>query len=583
MRIVLRPPDFASCLRLKPANHKLRRAGCPRRPPRSREEVLLGASERSASAISMRSPRSFLNPGANTVSRGRRRRGRERLRSGQRPSLLLAIALVLTGCAVGPNFHRPDPPPVNGYTPEPLARRTAGAKISAGESQRFVEGLDIPGQWWTLFHSQALNEFVDEAIKDNPTLESAQAALRIAQEDVSAQKGSYYPSISANFIPSRNKTATSTITPVANTGNPFYSLYTTALSVSYVPDVFGLNRRTVESLQAQADLQRYQLEATYLTLTSNIVTAAILEAALRGEINATEDTIRVATDALDIMQKQLTLGQIAGADVATQETALAQVQATLPPLQKQLAQQRDLLAALAGRFPSDGVLEKFTLADLRLPENLPVSLPSKLVDQRPDVRGAEEQLHSACAQIGVAVANMLPNVTLSGTGGSQALAFSSLFAPGTGYFTLAASLTQPIFEGGTLLHRTRAARATYDQSAAQYKSTVITAFQNVADSLRAIQSDADAVRTAVIAEQAAATTLDITRKQLQAGQIAYLSLLSAEQAYYQTQINLVVAKANRYADTAALFQALGGGWWNRSDVVVKKGRGGPPPQKPFLE
>jgi NodT family efflux transporter outer membrane factor (OMF) lipoprotein len=508
-------------------------------------------------------------------------RGRSNARLGS--FFPIALTAILTGCAVGPNFHRPDPPPVNGYTPEPLARRTAGANVSAGESQRFVEGLDIPGQWWTLFRSHALDELVDEAIKDNPTLESAQAALRVAQEDVLAQKGSYYPSLSVNFTPSRNKTATSTITPVANTGNPYYSLYTTALSISYVPDVFGLNRRTVESLQAQADVQRYQLEATYLTLTSNIVTAAIAEAALRGEINATEETIRVVTDALDIMRKQLALGQIAGADVATQETALAQVQATLPPLQKQLAQQRDLLAALAGRFPSEGGMEKFTLDDLRLPEDLPVSLPSKLVDQRPDVRAAEEQLHFACAQIGVAVASMLPNVTLSGTGGSQALAFSQLFAPGTGYFTLAASLTQPIFEGGTLLHKTRAARAVYDQSAAQYKSTVITAFQNVADSLRAIQSDAAAVNTAAAAEHAAETTLDITRKQLQAGQIAYLSLLTAEGAYYQTLINLVVAKANRYADTAALFQALGGGWWNRSDVVKKKGRGGPPPQKPFLE
>ena len=497
--------------------------------------------------------------------------------------LILVGFTLVAGCAVGPNFHRPAAPSVNGYTPEPLARRTAGTRVAGGESQRFVEGLDIPGQWWTLFHSQSLNALVDEAIKDNPTLESAQAALRVAQEDVRAQKGSYFPSLSANFTPSRNKTATSTITPVANTGNPYYSLYTAALSITYTPDVFGLNRRTVESLEALADAQRYQLEATYLTLTSNLVTAAIQEAALRGEIDATEETIRVATDALDIMRKQLALGQIAGADVATQETALAQVQATLPPLQKQLAQQRDLLAALAGRFPSEGVMGKFTLADLRLPENLPVSLPSKLVDQRPDVRAAEGQLHSACAQIGVAVADMLPNITLSGTGGSQALAFSQLFAPGTGYYTLAASITQPIFEGGTLLHRTRAARAAYDQAAAQYKSTVITAFQNVADSLRAIQSDSEAVRTAETAEQAAATTLDITRKQLQAGQIAYLSLLNAEQAYYQTLINLVQAKATRYADTAALFQALGGGWWNRSDVVVKKGRGGPPPQKPFLE
>lgn len=505
---------------------------------------------------------------------------------GMRPlqrATVVAAFIFISGCAVGPNFHRPTAPAVKRYTPEPLAAKTAKANVTGGESQRFVQGLDILGQWWTLFHSQSLNALVDEAINNNPTLESAQAALRVAQEDVQAQKGSYYPSLSANYTPSRNKTATSTITPVANTGNPFYSLYTGSLSVSYVPDVFGLNRRSVESLQAQAESQRYQLEATYLTLTSNIATAAIQEAELRGQIEATEETIRVATNALDIMRKQLTLGQIAGADVATQETALAQVESTLPPLQKQLAQQRDLLAALAGRFPSEGLVDKFTLDDIRLPMNLPVSLPSKLVDQRPDVRAAEAQLHSACAQIGVAVANMLPNLTLSGTGGSQALAFSQLFAPGTGYFTLAASLTQPIFEGGTLLHRTRAARAAYDQAAAQYKSTVITAFQNVADSLRAIQADADAVRTAIKAEHAAATTLDITRKQLQAGQIAYLSLLNAEQAYYQTLITLVQAKANRLADTAALFQALGGGWWNRSDVVVKKGRGGPPPQKPFLE
>jgi NodT family efflux transporter outer membrane factor (OMF) lipoprotein len=554
-----------------------------RRRPRPREQ-LRGQRERSRHRASPVSPLSFLNLGGNTLFRGRgRRRVRVRISSRRESFFPLVLTMLLAGCAVGPNFHRPDPPPVNGYTPEPFARRTSGATVSAGESQRLVEGLDIPGQWWTLFHSHGLNELVDEALKDNPSLESVQAALRVAQEDVRAQQGSYYPSLSANFIPSRNKTATSTITPVANSPNPYYSLYTTALSISYVPDVFGLNRRTVESLKAQADMQRYQLEATYLTLTSNVINAAITEAALRGEIEATQETIQVVTDALDIMRKQLTLGQIAGADVATQETALAQVQATLPPLQKQLAQQRDLLAALAGRFPGEGVLEQFTLEDLRLPENLPVSLPSKLVDQRPDVRAAEEQLHSACAQIGVAVANMLPNITLSGTGGSQALAFSQLFAPGTGYFTLAASLTQPIFEGGTLLHRTRSARAAYDQAAATYKSTVITAFQNVADSLRAIQSDAEAVKTAAAAEHAAETTLEITRKQLQAGQISYLLLLTAEGAYYQTLINLVVAKANRYADTAALFQALGGGWWNRSDVVVKKGRGGPPPQKPFLE
>src|SRR5260370_21894401 len=200
--------------------------------------------------------------------------------------LILVGFTLVAGCAVGPNFHRPAAPSVNGYTPEPLARRTAGTRVAGGESQRFVEGLDIPGQWWTLFHSQSLNALVDEAIKDNPTLESAQAALRVAQEDVRAQKGSYFPSLSANFTPSRNKTPTRTITPVANTGNPYYSLYTAALSITYTPDVFGLNRRTVESLEALADAQRYQLEATYLTLTSNLLTAAIQDATLSCRIDA---------------------------------------------------------------------------------------------------------------------------------------------------------------------------------------------------------------------------------------------------------------------------------------------------------
>jgi NodT family efflux transporter outer membrane factor (OMF) lipoprotein len=246
---------------------------------------------------------------------------------------------------------------------------------------------------------------------------------------------------------------------------------------------------------------------------------------------------------------------------------LAQAQAALPPLQKQLAQQRDLLAALAGRFPSEEPSETFDLAALELPRELPVSLPSKLVEQRPDVRAAEEQLHSASAQIGVAIANMLPNISLSADAGYAANYLSRLFGPGTSYWTIAASLTQPIFEGGTLLHRTRAARAAFDEAAATYRSTVITAFQNVADSLRALQSDAKALTAAVAAERAAATSLDIVRGQLRLGAVAYLSVLNAENTYQQALINLVQARANRYADTAALFQSLGGGWWNRSGSV----------------
>jgi len=252
--------------------------------------------------------------------------------------------------------------------------------------------------------------------------------------------------------------------------------------------------------------------------------------------------------------------------VAAQESQLAQVAATLPPLLKQLAQQRDSLATLSGGFPNQDLAEKFELASLQLPQELPVSLPSQLVEQRPDVRQAEENLHSASAQIGVAIANRLPNFSLTADAGSMAVIFSKLFTGGTGFWDVGANITQPIFDGRTLLHRERAAKAAYVQASEQYRSTVLTAFQNVADTLNALQQDADALKASAAAKDAAAVTLDLARKQFQAGYVNYLALLSAEQTYQQAVINLAQAQANRYADTAALFQALGGGWWNRSDL-----------------
>jgi NodT family efflux transporter outer membrane factor (OMF) lipoprotein len=267
---------------------------------------------------------------------------------------------------------------------------------------------------------------------------------------------------------------------------------------------------------------------------------------------------------LDQLHRKFEFGYVAGLDVAAQEAALAQVQQTLPPLQKQLALTRDLLVALADRFPNEELDEKFGFEALSLPQDLPVSLPSKLVEQRPDVRAAEELLHSASAQVGVAVAAMLPNITLSADLGSTANAISQLFTPGTGFWSLAGNLTQPVFQGGTLLHRKRAAEAGLDQAMAQYRSTVTTAFQNVADTLHAIQSDADALKAAVAFEQAAKRSLDLARKQFEVGYVNYLSLLSAEMVYQQAVINLTQSKANRFVDTAALFMALGG-WWNGPD------------------
>jgi NodT family efflux transporter outer membrane factor (OMF) lipoprotein len=476
----------------------------------------------------------------------------------------LAAALLLVGCELGPDFERPAPPAATGYDPGPFSARTVSAPIAGGETQHFVQGLDIPGQWWTLFRSPALNALVEQAIAANPTLPAAQAALRQAWENVYAEQGSLFPNIAAGFSPSRSKSAAS-LAPVPSSNILYYSLFTPQVTVSFAPDVFGGTRRQIESLAASAESQRFQLAATYLTLTSNVVAAAIQEASLRGQIAAAEKIVKTDSEGLDILHHQFQLGQVAGADVAAQEAALAQAQAMLPPLQKQLAIERDLLTALIGHFPNDQPAQKFDLASLHLPQELPVTLPSKLVDQRPDVRAAEAQLHAASAEIGVAIAARMPQFSLTGNAGATALAFDSLVAPGNVFWTLAGNVTQTIFDAGTLLHKQRAAEAAFDQAAAQYQSTVITALQNVADSLRALQSDAEALSAAAAAQQAASASLEITRRQLQLGGVNYLSLLTAESAYQQALSGVVQAQASRYADTAALFQALGGGWWNRAD------------------
>ncbi len=484
-----------------------------------------------------------------------------------------AVAL-FTGCAVGPNFQRPAPPEISGYTSHPLSATTATADIPGGEEQRFVYGMNIPKQWWELFKSEPLNALIENSLKANPSIGAAKAALRQAQENVAAQVGSYYPAVQAGYSASRTKDS-GTLSPALSTGQNPYTLHTAQVNVGFVPDVFGGNRRQVESLQAQADFQRFQLEAAYLTLTSNVVAAVIQESSLRAQISATESIIQIETDMLNQLRKQFEVGYVAGSDVAAQEAALAQVQQTLPPLHKQLAQNRDQLIALAGRFPNNDLEEKFELSALSLPQEIPVSLPSKLVEQRPDVRAAEEQLHSASAQVGVAIAAMVPNITLSADLGNTATAINQLFTSGTSFWSLAAHLTQPIFQGGTLLHRKRAAEAGLDEAEAQYRSTVIAAFQNVADTLHALESDADALKAAAAYEQAAKRSLDLVHKQFEVGYVKYLSLLSAEQAYQQAEINLVQARTNRFVDTAALFMALGGGWWNGPDPALSAQSGQP--------
>ncbi|HEX5122371.1 MAG TPA: efflux transporter outer membrane subunit [Rhodanobacteraceae bacterium] len=473
---------------------------------------------------------------------------------------------LMAGCAVGPDFKKPAPPDVSDYDAHPVST-TVSTNVAGGKAQRFVNGSDIAADWWTLFHSEALNALITEALANNSDLKAAQAALSAAHENVLAQRGAYYPSLSAGVSASREQDPPGALAPVPSNNAFLYNLYTPQLSISYVPDVFGLNYRTVESLKAQEDNVRYQMAATYTTLTSNIVVTAIQQGTLQAQIDATHQIIDLNEDMIKILRYQTDKGYASGVDLAAQESQLAQVKATLPPLIKQSAQLDHQLAVLAGRFPNHAPAEKFELSSLHLPEDVPVSLPSQLVAQRPDVLQAQANLHAASAQVGIATANRLPNIQLTANAGSTALAIDQVFESGTGFWSLGAALTAPIFDGGTLLHQERAAKATYVQAANQYRSTVLAALKNVADTLTALDQDAEGLKSAAAAADAAKVTLDLTQQQWQDGYASYLALLTAEQAYQQALINLVQAQGDRYADTAALFQALGGGWWHREDLT----------------
>ena len=468
-------------------------------------------------------------------------------------------------CAVGPDFKPPPAPPVSGYTPEAHLAPTTTANVAGGAAQNFLIGRDIPAEWWKVFHSKEIDALIAEALRANPNLQAAQAALWQAKENLYASAGKLLPSVDANAGFQRQQFSPAEF---GLPGGPsIFNLYQATVNVSYAPDVFGGQRRQIEANAAQAEYQRFELEATYLTLTANIVTAAIQEASLRGQIQATQDIIKAETEQLGVVRNQFEAGATTRADVLTQESEVATTEATLPPLQKQLEQQHHLLLALIGRFPSQQHGPHLQLASLRLPTDLPVSLPTQLVEQRPDVRAAEAQLHQASAQIGVATANRLPQFSLTAEYGSLALTPAALFTPAAAIWTLGATGTQPIFHGFTLLHQERAAKAAYDMAEAQYRNTVLGAFQNVADALRALQLDAATLKAQQRAVRAASDTFDLSRGQYRLGAITYVTLLNAERSYQQARLALVQAQAARYADTAALFAALGGGWWNRNDVV----------------
>jgi NodT family efflux transporter outer membrane factor (OMF) lipoprotein len=486
------------------------------------------------------------------------------------PGVVIRIALPICGalaaaCAVGPDFHRPPAPKVQGYaTAPPIA--TVATDTAGGEAQRFEVGNEVAGQWWRAFQSAQIDGLVTTALAANADLQAAQAALRAALETAAAQRGSYFPAVSANVSSNREQDAVGTLSPTLSSGASIFTLHTAQVDVAYTLDLFGANRRQVESLLAGAEAQRFQMEATYSTLVSNVIVAAITQASVRTQLVTTQDIVAGERESLGILRAQYRLGSISSSQVSAQEAALAQMEATVPPLQQQLALQHDLLAQLSGRFPSELPDFELDLSMLSLPQQLPVSLPAKLVEQRPDVRAAEATLHAATAQVGVAIANMLPDISLSADAGTTAVRLSQLMAPGTRFWSMGASLSQTLFAGGGLLHRKRAAVATMDQAAAQYRSTVLQAFRDVADALAALQADAAALEAVARAERAAAQSLVVVKVNLQLGSVTYLDLLDAQRSYNQAAVALTQARAARLSDTVALFQALGGGWWNRDEA-----------------
>jgi|KBSSwiStaDraftv2_1062776.scaffolds.fasta_scaffold00050_9 NodT family efflux transporter outer membrane factor (OMF) lipoprotein len=476
----------------------------------------------------------------------------------------------LAGCAVGPNFHAPAPPATTQYTRGQQPEVTADAPVPGGTAQTLAPDRDIPADWYSLFQSQPLDELVRRALHDSPTVDAAKAALRSAEATYIAERGALLlPQADGQLGVTRQRSVGAAF------GNPgaaasTFTLYNAAVNVSYRLDIFGASRRQIEELRAQADFQRWELEAANLTLTGNVVTTAFDVASLRDQLTAVNEVVAAETEQYKVVQRQFEVGGASKSDVLSQQAQLAQALTVPPGLEKALAQAQHRLAVLAGRTPSDSSVPDFVLDGFTLPEQLPVSVPAKLVRQRPDVQAAEAQLHQATAAVGLATANLLPQLNLTGSIGSESLTAGGLFGAGTGTWSAGASLLQPLFHGGELRYKRRAAVADLERADAQYRQTVLAALQEVADTLRALEADARALRAQVEAERTAADALEIAKKQFRVGGISYVSVLNAQRLFLQARQSRVQAQAARYSDSAALFQALGGGWWNRKDQEVAR-------------
>jgi NodT family efflux transporter outer membrane factor (OMF) lipoprotein len=460
------------------------------------------------------------------------------------------MAVALYSCAAGPDFVRPSPPEVHSYTASKTPLLIAP---ETGEPRQHIRiGQEISSQWWDLFRVPALGDVLRSALERNRTIAAARATLAAARETVAAAKGGFFPQVDISADADRSK---------ASGGTQISNLYSLGATVSYTPDVFGGIRRKVEQQQAFAEFQGYELAAAYLTLTGNAVTQAITIASLRSQIQATADVIAGDEQNLLLVRRKFEAGKAARTEVLTTETQLASDRTSLPSLRQQLSTARHALSILTGRLPAEWSPPDFDLKDFMLPGDLPLTLPSELVRRRPDILAAEAQLHADSAAIGIATAQLYPNITLSGSLGQQDSAVTPLFDQINRFWSLTAGITAPIFHGGTLKAQQRAAIDTYQASLATYEQTVLEAFQQVADSLQALTHDAELIAAARQLLDTANTALTLQRLSYAAGKSDILQLIVAERSYQEALLGYTKAEAQRFLDTAQLFVSLGGGWW----------------------
>ena len=468
------------------------------------------------------------------------------------------MAVALASCAVGPDFETPAPPQAERFTREPTA--------SPGNGQRFRAGADVSERWWQELRSARLNGLIEEALQRNATIETAVAAMGVAHYNAEAGVGALFPLVGLASNSSYNlysaDATSSTVTQA-----PF-SYYNKQVQISYTLDVWGGARRNIESLDAQAENAGFLMAAAQVMIAASVAKAAIEEASLRAQIAVTRQVIGLEAERLSLLQLQFSKGAVSSIDVLSQETSLAQARQRLPALESLLAKQRDLLTALSGRLPSDEVEETFALSQFSLPRELPVSLPATLVGQRPDIRAAEANVHAASSQVGVALAARLPNIQLTPAGQTGAFFIPALFHPGTFGYQLAGNAAFTAFDAFASQNRQRAAEAGLDQAKAQHRDTVVKAFQNVAGSLRALQSGARAVAAARNAEGAAKRYLDRVRLQQKFGGVSQLVVVDAQRSYLNMAVARVQTEAQRLSNTVAFYTALGGGW--RSQAMTQR-------------